>query len=144
MCDGEKRQNNGSRCVFCVKRGAACGFLKCWVCVCRNTHKNSNGDLGRYAAPAVPAMKTLLGRNCCPLAGFAIGKQNLQLVVLAFQKRGKNKCLTGRKIHTTDCYLKSVKLTLFDVVCHSKSGNLQKLQMQKEKKSTLNARHVHN
>lgn len=59
-------------CVLCEKRG--CLWLSQMLGVCRNTHKNSNGDLGRYAAPAVPAMKTLLGRNRCPLAGFGIGK----------------------------------------------------------------------
>jgi hypothetical protein len=78
MCDGEKKAKQWQQvCVLlllCGNRGAACGFLKCWVCVCRNTHKNSNGDLGRYAAPAVSAMKTLLRRNRCPLAGFRIGK----------------------------------------------------------------------
>jgi hypothetical protein len=139
MCDGEKKAKQWQQVclllLLCGNRGAACGFLKCWVCVCRNTHKNSNGDLGRYAAPAVPAMKTLLGRNRCPLAGFTIGKQHWKLAAFRlecdwFSRNGeRNKCLTGRKNNTTDCYLKLVKLTLLNVVCHFESGNLQEMQM---------------
>jgi hypothetical protein len=75
-------------------------------CVCVETHNNSNGDLGRYAAPAVPAMKTLLGRNRCPLAGFTIGKQHWKLAAFRLEcdwlsRNGeRNKCLTGRRKKT--------------------------------------------
>ncbi len=34
-----------------------------------------------------------------------------------------------KKKNTADCYLKSVKLTLLNVVCHSEIGNLQEMQM---------------
>jgi hypothetical protein len=78
MCDGEKigkamAAGVCSAAAVCEKRG--CLWLSQMLGVCESKHtKNLNGDLGRYAAPAVPAMKTLLGRNRCPLAGFRIGK----------------------------------------------------------------------
>jgi hypothetical protein len=76
--------------LLCVKRGAAWLSQMLGVCVSKHT-KNLNGDLGRYAAPAVPAKLTLLGRNRCPLAGFRIG--NLKTVVFrmltGFPETGK-------------------------------------------------------
>ena len=62
-----------SAAAVCEKRGCLWLSQMLGVCVLKHT-KILNGDLGRYAAPAVPAKLTLLGRNRCPLAGFKTGK----------------------------------------------------------------------
>lgn len=61
---------------------------------CVETHTNSNGDLGKYA-PAVPGMKTSLGRNCCTLAvynktAFEIGSGQIGMLA-GFPETGKEK-----------------------------------------------------
>jgi hypothetical protein len=95
MCDGEKKGKTMaagvcSAAAVCEKRGCLWLSQMLGVCVLKHT-KNLNGDLGRYAAPAVPAKLTLLGRNRCPLAGFRIG--NLKTVVFrmltGFPETGK-------------------------------------------------------
>ena len=101
MCHVEKKsQNNGSRCVLlllCVKRGTACGFLKCWVC--RNTHKLKRWS--REVCTCRSWYKTLLRRNCCTLAvynktAFEIGSGQIGMLA-GFPETGKEKWLVGQK-----------------------------------------------
>jgi hypothetical protein len=69
MCDGEKKAKQWQQvCVLlllCGKRGTACGFLKCWVCVCRNTQQLKWGP-GEVCSTCRSCYENITGKESLP------------------------------------------------------------------------------